>query len=101
MKHQSRQEVEAKRRKLLLREKTSVIVFCITWIPLLYALVLKYFLKINERDLWPLLVVYGVFVVWGVSVQLSLKCPYCGYRLARTAALLVPSSCPKCKEKLK
>jgi hypothetical protein len=44
-----------------------------------------------------LTVLWTVFLLSGVFIQFSQKCPRCGYRIGRQSRLLLPRQCPKCR----
>lgn len=95
------QKIEMRREKVLNRGKQSILFFCLFIFLLLLALALKYLWGVQERQMWPLLVVLGIDLLYGIYIQFSIKCPYCGFRLGSVARLGVPSVCPKCKGKIK
>ncbi|MBU1122143.1 MAG: hypothetical protein KKF54_05580 [Candidatus Omnitrophica bacterium] len=87
--------------KLLNQSKKSIISFCLFIFLLLVAFLLKFILGIKEKDMWPLMIILGADIFYGIYFQISLKCPHCRFRLGLVTQLGIPSICPKCKSKLK
>ncbi len=93
--------VELKKRDLLLRGRIIMFVFWMYVIILLLMLALVFIFKVEEPKTRLLLIgLIGVFI-YGVYLQMSLKCPYCNFRLGRVKLLGIPLVCPECQNKLR
>ncbi len=93
--------IEDKKRELLLRARVMIFVFWMYICVLLFVFSLVFIFKVEQSKLWILISgMIGTFV-YGVYLQMTLKCPYCNFRLGLVSRLGIPSVCPKCKNKLK
>jgi hypothetical protein len=93
--------IEKGNKELFLKARKSIISFGLFIFLVVLALILKYLFRIEEKQMWPLLVILLGVVFYGIYIQFSLKCPYCGFRLGLQTRLGLPYSCFKCKHKIK
>lgn len=94
-------EITLKLRNLFRRSSTSIISFWLFITELIGVFILKYALGINEQKMCPLMILLLVTLIYGMYIQFSLKCPYCGFHFAFLTGLGLPYSCMKCKRKIK
>lgn len=93
--------IEDKKRELLLRGRIMIFVFWMYISVLLFIFALIFIFKVEQSKLWILISgMIGTFI-YGVYLQMTLKCPYCNFRLGFVSRIGIPSACPKCKNKLK
>ncbi|MFH1442097.1 MAG: hypothetical protein ABIH18_08685 [Candidatus Omnitrophota bacterium] len=94
-------QIEDKKRELLLRSRIIIVVFWFYIVILLMILALVFIFKVEESRMRLLIAGMIGTLIYGVYLQMTLKCPYCNFRLGLVSRLGIPSVCPKCKNKLK
>lgn len=83
-------------RRLLQWQRRMLALFVGTWAYILLVIAVDLLVQPPERVVQLALVVVLGLVIAGVWLQLSIRCPSCGYRLGRQSRLLVPDYCRSC-----
>ena len=87
--------------KLRAKGKRSTIAFYLYIFLLIITILLGTVFKIDESKLKPLIFVLICAGIYGVYLQLSMRCPFCNAWIGWSTRLGTPYICPKCKNKLK